>query len=200
MASDTETHPRDRLLETASRLFYAEGIHAVGVERLVKEASVTKATFYRHFPAKDDLVAAYLTTTRDGIRERVIAAQEGKDAAEALLAVIAVIGDATSAEDFRGCEFLNAAAEYPDPRNRVRGVIDEHRTWLHGVLADLTRRLGHPDPEYAARALILLVDGALQGGQFDADTRSVLLRAAADVVGLPATDTAQSSVASGDGR
>lgn len=182
MAADRTVHPKDRLLETASRLFYAEGIHAVGVDRLVKEASVTKATFYRHYPAKDDLVAAYLDRTEDGIRERVTAARAStEDPLEALLAVIGVIGDATSASDFRGCEFLNAAAEYPDPENRVRGVIDEHRSWLHGVLAELTETVGHPDPAYAARALVLLVDGALQGGQFDADTREVLLRAAGDI-------------------
>lgn len=182
MAIDTTAHPRERLLQTASQLFYAEGIHAVGVERLVKEATVTKATFYRHFPSKDDLVAAYLTATGEDIRRKVAAAQADKSTRDALLGVIAVIGDATSAEDFRGCEFLNAAAEYPDSGNRVRGVIDEHRAWLHGVLANLTRKLGHPDPAYAARALILLVDGALQGGQFDADTSRILLRAAADIV------------------
>lgn len=182
MPTDSDVHPRDRLLRTASQLFYAEGIHAVGVERLVKEASVTKATFYRHFPAKDDLVAAYLRSTGSDIRSKVAAAREGREPHDALLAVIAVIGDATSAEDFRGCEFLNAAAEYPNPDNRVRTAIDEHRTWLHGVLADLTQQLGHSDPEYAARALLLLVDGALQGGQFDSDARSVLLRAATDIV------------------
>ena len=111
------------------------------------------------------------------------AARQGKEPRDALLAVVDVIGAATSAEDFRGCEFLNAAAEYPSPDNCVRTVIDDHRAWLHDVLASLVTELEHPDPVYAARVLVLLVDGALQGGQFESDTQQLLLRAATDVIG-----------------
>ena len=129
-------HPKDRLLTTASRLFYAEGIHAVGVERLVSEASVTRATFYRHYPTKDDLVAAYLTEASRHIREAVDAARAGKPPREALAAALAVVGDATCGEDFRGCQFLNAAAEYPDPAHPVRAVIDDHRQFPKDVAED----------------------------------------------------------------
>jgi AcrR family transcriptional regulator len=80
-----DVHPKDRLLATASRLFYAEGIHAVGVERLVSEAAVTRATFYRHYPTKDDLVAAYLAETSRQIRAAVDEARAGKPPREARL-------------------------------------------------------------------------------------------------------------------
>lgn len=176
-------HPKERLLDTASRLFYAEGIHAVGVERLVSEAAVTRATFYRHYPTKDDLVAAYLAATSHRIREAVEAARQGKPAREALADTMAVVGDATCDEDFRGCQFLNAAAEFPDPAHKVRQVVEDHRAWFFGVLRDLAAGLDHPDPEHAARVLVLLRDGALHGGALDdpATVRETLRRATADL-------------------
>ncbi|WP_158846578.1 TetR/AcrR family transcriptional regulator [Saccharothrix deserti] len=184
MRSAREAHPKDRLLRTASRLFYAEGIHAVGVDRLVSEAAVTRATFYRHFPGKDDLVAAYLKTASEAIREAIGRAREDKTPREALIAVMSVIGDATCADDFRGCQFINAAAEYPDSDHPVRAVIDDHRTWFLGVLRDLAAELGHPDPDHAARVLVLLRDGALQGGELDdpAVVRETLHRAVEDLI------------------
>ncbi|NBH05012.1 TetR/AcrR family transcriptional regulator [Amycolatopsis sp. SID8362] len=179
--TSASVHPKDRLLATASRLFYAEGIHAVGVERLVSEASVTRATFYRHYPTKDDLVAAYLTETSHRIREAVDAARAGKPPREALAAALSVVGDATCGEDFRGCQFLNAAAEYPDPESQVRKVIDDHRQWFFEVLRAEAAALGHPEPSHAARVLVLLRDGALHGGELDdAETVRATLRRAVE--------------------
>ncbi|NUP24640.1 MAG: TetR/AcrR family transcriptional regulator [Streptomyces sp.] len=182
-------HPKDRLLRTASRLFYAEGIQAVGIDRLVTEAKVTRATFYRHYPSKDDLVSAYLTTTAKGIREAVAQAREDKPPREALRAVMAVLGDATLEDGFRGCQFLNAAAEYPDRTHPVRAVIDDQRTWLFGVLRDLSADIGHPDPDHAARLLVLLHDGAFQSAELD-DAKAVreTLRRAVDEV-FPASQS-----------
>ncbi|WP_410575358.1 TetR/AcrR family transcriptional regulator [Amycolatopsis sp. cmx-4-61] len=181
-----EPHPKDRLLATAARLFYAEGIHAVGVERLVSEAAVTRATFYRHYPTKDDLVAAYLAETSRLIRAAVAAARDGKPPREALVDTMAVVGDATQGKDFRGCQFLNAAAEYPDPRHQVRQVIDDHRRWFFDVLREQAAALGHPEPNHAARVLVLLRDGALHGGELDdpEKVRATLRRAVDDL--LPA--------------
>src|ERR1700750_2958161 len=83
--------PRERLLETAPRLFYAEGIHAVGVDRLVREAGVTRATFYRHFPSKEDLVEAYLRATDAELREAVEAAAASGAKEDALAAVFELV-------------------------------------------------------------------------------------------------------------
>ena len=180
---DRGVHPKVRLLETASRLFYAEGIHAVGVERLVSEAAVTRATFYRHYPTKDDLVAAYLAETSRQIRAAVAAARAGRPPREGLAETMAVVGDATCGEDFRGCQFLNAAAEYPDPRHRVRAVVDDHRNWFFEVLREQAAALGHPEPDHAARVLVLLRDGALHGGELDdaEKVRTTLRRAVEDL-------------------
>jgi AcrR family transcriptional regulator len=181
-------HPKDRLLRTASRLFYAEGIQAVGINHLVAEAKVTRATFYRHYPSKDDLVSAYLTATAQGIREAVARAREGKSPHEALRAVMAVLGDATLEDGFRGCQFLNAAAEYPDRTHPVRAVIDDQRSWLSGVLRDLSAATGHPDPDHAARMLVLIHDGAFQSAELDnAEVVRETLRRAVDEL-FPAPD------------
>ncbi|MER7792842.1 helix-turn-helix domain-containing protein [Streptomyces sp. NPDC097640] len=188
MTTVSELHPKDRLLRTASRLFYAEGIQAVGIDRLVTEAKVTRATFYRHYPSKDDLVSAYLTATAEQIRDAVGRARQGKTPREALRAVMAVLGDATLEDGFRGCQFLNAAAEYPDRTHPVRAVIDDQRTWLFGVLRDLSAAMGHPDPDHAARVLVLLHDGAFQAAELDnaMAVRETLRRAVDEV--FPAQD------------
>jgi AcrR family transcriptional regulator len=177
--------PRERLLETASRLFYAEGIHAVGVDRLVREAGVTRATFYRHFPSKDDLVEAYLRATDAELREVVEAAAASGAKEDALAAVFELVASSTERSEFRGCHFINAAAEYPGAKNAVRGAIDEHRVWFARTLTDLARQAGHPEPEYAASVLVILHDGTLAGAELD-DPRAVratLARAVRELLG-----------------
>ena len=161
---------------------------ASGVERLITEAQVTRATFYRHFPSKDHLVRAYLTATAADVRGAVARAREGRSPREAVRAVMAVLGDATLEDGFRGCQFLNAAAEFPDPGHPVRAVIDDQRTWLFGMLRDLSADLGHPDPGHAARLLVLLHDGAFQGAELDgaAAVRETLRRAVDEL--FPAQD------------
>ena len=94
--------PRDRLLRTAARLFYAEGIRAVGMDRLVAEAAVTRSTCYRHFAGKGDLVLAYLDSVDRLIREAVGAIVADRPPAEALLGIFECYGDFAMSEDFRG--------------------------------------------------------------------------------------------------
>jgi AcrR family transcriptional regulator len=179
----TVASPRDRLLGTASRLFYAEGIHTVGVDRLVAEAGVTRATFYRHFPAKEDLVVAYLQGRHEEIRAGAEAAITGRKAADALVTVLDFVGESTCALDFRGCPFINAAAEYPDPAHPVRQVVSRHRAWFWDTLHLLVVEAGHPDPDHVTGVLVLLRDGALQGGELDDPTfvRTTLQRAIRDL-------------------
>src|SRR5688500_11072714 len=116
-ATETGTRPseaRQRLLATATRIFYAEGIHSVGVDRLIAEAQVTRATFYRHFPGKEDLVLSYLREVHTMERTRVEAAiADNASPVNALLAIAGSIAQGIQSPGFRGCAFLNAAAEYP---------------------------------------------------------------------------------------
>ncbi len=161
------THPRDRLLDTAARLFYSHGIHTVGVEQLVSEAAVTRATFYRHFAGKEGLVLAYLHQRDARVRRDVAAVRAAHRGREALLALMALVGEGVRRDGFRGCGFLNAAAEYPDPTHPVRQYVAEHRRWYLGVLRELAEEVGHPEPGDLARMLVVLRDGAMAGGHLD---------------------------------
>ena len=122
---------RTRLLTTASRLFYTEGLRAVGIDRVIAEAQVTRATLYRHFPSKDDLLVAYLSQIDERIRERVAAARASSDDPDVVIRRIAEdIADEIRGKGFRGCAFLNAAAEYPDTEHPVHRAVLAHREWL----------------------------------------------------------------------
>jgi AcrR family transcriptional regulator len=156
---------RSRLLGTASRLFYLEGLHAVGIDRIVVEAQVTRATLYRHFPSKDDLVVAYLTEADNLIRGQVGAAIErGGDPADVVRAVAAGIAEGIRGPGFRGCAFLNAAAEYPDPAHPVHQAVLTHREWFLRTVTDLLSAVGEAPPEPAARHFVMLRDGAMASG------------------------------------
>ena len=159
---------RERLLATASALFYDEGIHAVGVDRLVAAASVTRATFYRHYPSKDDLVVAYLQA-RDHVLRAGVAHVEstGAQPAEVLAAIAAGIGDDICGPSFRGCPFINAAAEYPDPTHPARVAVRDHRRWFQDLVERLLGAAQHPHPSAAAREYVLLRDGAMIGGYLE---------------------------------
>lgn len=176
---------RERLLEKASEVFYAEGVHAVGVDRLIAEAGVTKATFYRHFPAKEDLVLAYLRGRDAEIRSRAEGAlRTSARPREALAALVAGLADEVCATGFRGCPFINAAAEYPDPHHPVRRAVADHREWFRDALVSLMRAEGHPAPDRAAATLVLLRDGAMVGGYLDGDAvRDTLTHAVAALLG-----------------
>ncbi len=160
-----ESPAKRRVLDAASSLFYAEGIHAVGVDRVIAEAAVAKATFYHHFPSKDDLVCAYLEEQH--LRTRRMTVPDGETAEDRILSVFDALGEATCGPGFRGCAFINAAAEYPDPRHPVRQVAAAHRAWFVGVLRDLLVKAGHPDPDRTATMLAMLRDGLVIAGALD---------------------------------
>jgi AcrR family transcriptional regulator len=164
---------RERLLSTASALFYREGIRAVGVERILAEAPATRATFYRHFPSKEELVLAYLRGVDARIRADAQAAVEAAPSpADALRTIGAAVADDLARPEFRGCAFLKAAAEYPDPDDPVRQVILDHRAWYVTTLTDLFAQVfgtspRQGKPEHAARHFVMMRDGAMSGAHLD---------------------------------
>lgn len=156
---------RARLLRTAGDIFYAEGIHSVGVERIVAGAKVTRATFYRHFPSKENLVVAYLRGVDDGIRKRVTAALgDGRSPAEVLRGIGLSVVAEIRAPGFRGCPFLNAVAEYPDPADPVHQTVIDHRQWFLGTVTQLLATIRDALAEGAGRFFVMLRDGAMAGG------------------------------------
>ena len=182
----TAQTPRDRLLDTARRLFYTEGIHAVPVDRLVTEAGVTRATFYRHFPAKENLVEAYLRATDADLRAAVAAALDGGSPQQSAAALLELIGQVTCSAGFRGCHFINASAEYPDAADPVRVAVADHRAWFQDTVTRLAERAGHRDPDYAGRVMVLLHDGALSAAELDdpQQVRQTVIRAGRELLGL----------------
>ncbi|WP_329048770.1 TetR/AcrR family transcriptional regulator [Amycolatopsis sp. NBC_01488] len=156
---------RARLLASATRLFYAEGLHSVGIDRVIADAGVTRATLYRHFPSKDDLLVAYLTDADAAIRAQVEQVRtDGGAPADVVRAVAASIADGIRSPGFRGCAFLNAAAEYPDPAHPVHQAVLAHRQWFLSTVTELLARTGETAPEPAARHFVLLRDGAMAAG------------------------------------
>ncbi|MFD4248895.1 TetR/AcrR family transcriptional regulator [Amycolatopsis thermoflava] len=156
---------RSRLLGTASRLFYAEGLHSVGIDRIVAEAKVTRATLYRHFPSKDDLVVAYLTGADELIRAQIdTVRQAGHSPADTVRAVAETIAEGIRSDGFRGCAFLNAAAEYPAPDHPVHRAVLTHRQWFLNTITELMADAGETEPEPHARHFVMLRDGAMAAG------------------------------------
>lgn len=177
-ADQTTPGARARVLTTADRLFYDEGIRVVGVDRLIAESSVTKATFYKHFGAKDTLVLQFLAGRHDrdvaALAEIVTASSDGRDAVVRFVdAAVARMQE----PGFRGSAYGNAAAEFSDPTHPARVAIAEHREWLTDALVDLFKNAGHPMPGDAADDFQLALDGAQIGAYAgDAIAASAALR------------------------
>jgi AcrR family transcriptional regulator len=156
---------KNRILETANELFYGDGIRTVGVDRLISESSVTKATFYKHYGSKDRLIVQYVRYRDKTTRERVHQVIDGNtDPEAALRELMAQVGEEISSSGFRGCAFLNAASEYPDAGHPVRVIVTEHRDWYTDVLTNLLGDIGHTMPGDAADELMIACDGAKGGG------------------------------------
>ena len=161
---------RERLLSTASHLFYSEGISGVGVDRIVSEGHVTLATFYRHFPSKEHLVISYLEGVHDAIADQLTAVITQAHGPEDVRALGQQVVSELGQKGFRGCAFINAASEYEDPNSPVRQVIANYRQWYYDTVRQAFDSAGHPHPGNAARHFLMLRDGAMTGGSLDSST------------------------------
>ena len=162
---DSVAPAKRRILETANRLFYNDGIRSVGIDRLISESSVTKATFYKHYGSKDRLIVQYISqrhSLAQGIVDGII--REHNDPQAALRGLIDQIVAEVNSPGFRGCAFINAAIEFTDPRHAVRQIVSEHREWHAETLSKLLTELGHPLPGDGGDELVLARDGVMTGG------------------------------------
>jgi AcrR family transcriptional regulator len=157
---------RERIIEAAADLFYAQGIRAVSAEKIIARVGITKVTFYRHFPTKDDLIVAYLNRRATWERDAVGAARQaaGDDVAEVFRMVAEGIGAESCSPGFRGCPFINAAAEYADADHPVRKVVDTHRRWFKNAVEEMLQQIGVTDVSSVADQWLMLRDGAMVGG------------------------------------
>lgn len=159
---------RDRLLAAANELFYEEGIHAVGIERVLERAQVAKASLYSTFGSKDDLVRAYLEARDERRRKRINAAvAKHRDPRARILAVYDVLEEVVRETNYRGCAFVNASAEGMRPENKAKSVCETSRAWLRGLFTSLAAELGARDPERLGARLTMLYDGATVAASMD---------------------------------
>jgi AcrR family transcriptional regulator len=173
---------RERILETASTLFYQRSVRAVGVDLVVEEAGVAKTSLYRHFGTKDDLVAAFLAREdRDfwGTWDRV-AERHMDDARAELDAHLEWIGERVGRPNYRGCPQINVAAEFPEADHPARKVAAAHKREMRHRLKGIAERLGARRPDELAGQLAVLVNGAFVSSQmFESGEAMPLLRQAA---------------------
>ncbi|HEX8523622.1 MAG TPA: TetR/AcrR family transcriptional regulator [Tepidisphaeraceae bacterium] len=162
--SITPGNARERLIDRAIDLFYLHGFNAVGIDQIIKEAGVTKTTFYKHFESKDDLVVQAVKR-RDRWEaeslDRALRAAAGDDPRARLLAVFDVMHTWFNSPDFRGCMFINAGAEFPNRHDPVHQAAADYKHASRDKWRDLASQAGAMDPETFADRFALLVEGTL---------------------------------------
>lgn len=159
---DRNVSSRERVLETAGRLFYRDGFRAVGVDTVAAAAGVAKMTLYRHFSSKDDLIAAYLEDTNGRFWQWFdeAAAQGGGDPAASLAAIFAALQRLVTTPSCLGCPFLNAAVDFPLADHPGHQVALAHKQAVLARLQRMAAAAGAQAPDDLAGQLLVLMDGA----------------------------------------
>lgn len=161
MATGSERSARERLLDTASELFYRDGYHAVGIDTIVERSGVAKMTLYRHFPSKDDLIAAYLERANAEFWDWL----EGElatvdDPVAKLITAFEATAQLATSPRCLGCTFQAAASEFPKLEHKGHRVALDHKRRVLERLAGLAREAGLREADGLAAQLLLLMDGA----------------------------------------
>ena len=158
-----KSNARERILETAERLFYAEGVRAVGVDRIISEADVAKMTLYNHFGSKDDLILAVLEYREAKIDAyfRAAVARFIDEGNYPLDAFFAALGEWFESPDFRGCAFINASVELADATHPAAQFVAQHKHRFHDWLSELIVETGSTGAAAFAPAIAVLVEGAI---------------------------------------
>jgi AcrR family transcriptional regulator len=146
---------RDRILETADRMFYRQGIRVAGVDTIAAEIGISKRTLYNYFPSKDDLILAYLSR-----RLRPIEVSD-RPPAEAILEDFDRLERAMRSDGYRGCPFMNAVTELADPTHAAHRIAVAHKAKRRNLFRTLLMRLHVADPNGLATQLMILGEGAV---------------------------------------
>jgi len=177
MGSDT----RERLIQTAHGIFYCEGFHAVGLDRILAEVGITKTTFYNHFASKDELVVAVLEWHdrwwQDSFR-RMLRTHGGDTPLGQLLAIPDAMEELFGTDDFNGCIFVNVAVEFPAHHDPANQLARRHKAAMEDILREIAGYAGARDPAAFAAEAGLLMEGAYITRQVTGreDTAAVLRR------------------------
>jgi len=178
----SERSARDRLLAAANELFYKEGIHTVGIDRVIEKAGVAKASLYSTFGSKDELIRAYLELRQEARVKRVARVFEKHTAPrDRILGLFDMMGETIVQSGFRGCAFVNASAE--GPASKIPPVCVDSRAWMRAVFTDLAREMGARDPDEVGRQLSIVYDGAIITAQVERDaTAAATARSIASIL------------------
>ncbi|MEQ8193907.1 MAG: TetR/AcrR family transcriptional regulator [Rhodospirillales bacterium] len=157
------TSKRDHLVDTALKLFYRDGFHATGIDKILAESGVAKMTLYKHFKSKDELILAVLRQRDEQFRNDFMRDVERrtKETRERLLVLFDVLDEWFRSRTFSGCLFINAAAEYPEPDNPIHMACAEHKRLILQYVIKLAKAAGAAKPDALAHGLILLMEGAV---------------------------------------
>ena len=186
-ASAARPSARERLLAAANELFYVDGVHTVGIDRIIEQAGVAKASLYNTFGSKDELVRAYLEMRHDSVTQLITHAVERYDTPrERLLAVFEGQEELFAQPGYRGCAFARASAE-SHPGDAAELAADAYRRWVRALLTELATQAGVPEPEVLGRQLHLLYDGSGQSARMDRDGAAAAAARAAAATLLDAT-------------
>ncbi len=170
--AEKKPSPRQKLLAAADELFYNEGVHAVGIDRIIEKASVARGSLYYNFDGKDDLIKEYLLGRHAAWTARVDeAVAESKDPGEKILAVFDALGTLFAEPGYRGCSFMNAVAEAPADGPEIKAAAN-YRSWLHELFGDLVAALNVRHPQQLTEQLVVLYDGAVTAAQMDKSPHS----------------------------
>jgi AcrR family transcriptional regulator len=168
----SEIGVRDRLLDAADRLFYREGVRAVGIDRILAEAGAAKASLYQHFGCKDQLVASYLERRTVDARANIEAYLADTPPSQRALKFFDWVVEWAESKDFRGCPLQHTVSELTDAAHPARTVAHGQREWFTERFLEWTKAAGVKEPKATARALIVLFDGAVAGSEVDGPQRA----------------------------
>ena len=154
---------RDHLIDSALEVFYRDGFHATGIDKVLAEAGVAKMPLYNHFRSKDELILAALRRRDERFRNWFMRCVEARasDPRARLLAAFDVLGEWFRQPDFSGCMFINASAEFARADSPIHAACAEHKRLLRDYVAGLARAAGAAEPAALARQLSLLIEGAI---------------------------------------
>ncbi len=163
---------RERLLDAADRLFYEEGVRAVGIDRVLAEAHAAKASLYSHFGCKDELVAAYVARRTEAARASIDAYVGAFPQGERAVRFFDYVIDWTRQPDFRGCPVQHVVGELADREHPAHQLAHEQRHWLIGRFTEWARAAGAAEPARMGGALLALFDGAVAAAEQDGPQRA----------------------------
>jgi AcrR family transcriptional regulator len=161
--AETKSKARQRIVETAERLFYAEGVRSVGIDRIIAEAEVAKMTLYNHFASKDDLILAVLQYREekfDGMFEKWMQ-RHGKKGMDRLEAFFAALKDWFDSTGFRGCAFINATVELADAQHAASQFSAGHKERFREMIREIITETRGTKAASVAPAIALMVEGAI---------------------------------------